>query len=805
MNKLIGATLLVCSVALPYGRVGAQSPKAFEKAANKAMEAKDYYAAMQYFGKVLEMEPTRIDVSYRYADAARQFGAYGQAETLLRQVLDKDKNGEFPEAACRLAQVKKRLGKYDEAIRLYRQFTANACTCSPLRREAERDIEQCIWALERVAAPDAGILVQRLPDETPNTGQSEFAATMQGATLIYSSFRDMEWGDKHFPERPIVKVMEAHDGATGVPASFNDPKRHTANATFSSDGKVLIFNKCDYVTAGGISCELYFASATAAGWSDPVRLPDTINTPGFTTTQAHIRQTEDGYYELFYVSDRPGGQGGLDIWKVIFSGTGNFGHPENQGALNTPGNEVTPFFDEREKALYFSSDGWPTTGGYDIYRAALKDRDWQMPVHQDVPLNSSYDDLYFALQDDSTALFSSNREGSAPISDDACCYDIFKASYLPVDLKTLAFSRPDGDALPGVVFSLTRVPDEAPALAKFSGVQNEAIFPLQRREQYRVIANREFYTPDTVYFSTNTLPADRRVVEKLYLTPEIGLAVKTFHEWTKEPLFDVLIRIYEQPGRVAREKSTGAHSNESNVPVGGIRMFTVVAEKSGYLPDTVVVTAEELKSIAAGSTLYKNLFLSPASMSAYLPISLYFDNDQPDPRTRTTNTAQTYDQTVERYLDGRDAFIEKYTARLVGAEKEAAKEQLGRFFDEEVRSGYVKLEAFAGNLGLFLKGGSTIEIMVKAFASPLASSDYNLALTQRRIASVRNYFRKFDNGIFESYVRNGQLKVSTLPLGESAATPGISDDARDKRSSVFSIEASRERRAEIIEVRMFKN
>lgn len=803
MNKLIGATLLVCSIALPYGRVGAQSPKAFEKAANKAMEAKDYYAAMQYFGKVLEMEPTRIDVSYRYADVARQFGAYGQAEILFRQVLDADQNGQFPDAPCRLAQVKKILGKYDEAIRLYRQFTATACTCSPLRQEAEKDIEECLWALQRRAVPDPGIFVERLPAETPNTGQSEFAATIQGATLIYSSFREMEWGDKHYPERPIVKVMESRDGTAAVPASFNDPKRHTANATFSPDGKVLIFNKCDYVTVGGISCELYFASATATGWSDPVRLPDAVNTPGFTTTQAHIRQTEAGNYELFYVSDRPGGRGGLDIWTVFFSETGNFGHPENLATLNTLGNEVTPFFDEREKALYFSSNGLPSTGGYDIYRAARKDRNWETPLHQDMPLNSSYDDLYFALQDDSTALFSSNREASAPLGDEACCYDIFKATYLPVDLKTLAFTRPDGEPLTGVVFSLT--PDETPDVAKFSGEQNEAIFPLQRREQYRVIANKEFHTPDTVYFSTHTMPEDRRFVEKLYLTPEIGLAVKTFHEWTKEPLFDVLIRIYEQPGRVAREKSTGAHSNESEMSVGGIRMFTVVAEKSGYSQDTVVVTAEELKSIKAGTTLYKSLFLSPASMSAYLPIALFFDNDRPDPRTRSTHTTQTYDQAVAHYLDGRDAFIEKYTARLVGAEKESAKAQLGKFFDEEVRGGYINLEAFAGNLELFLKGGSKIEIMVKAFASPLASSDYNLALTQRRIASVRNYFRKFGNGIFEEYVRNGQLKVSTLPLGESAATPGISDDARDKRSSVFSIEASRERRAEIIEVRMFKN
>jgi hypothetical protein len=320
-----------------------------------------------------------------------------------------------------------------------------------------------------------------------------------------------------------------------------------------------------------------------------------------------------------------------------------------------------------------------------------------------------------------------------------------------------------------------------------------------------VIASKENYTSDTVYFTTNTLPTDRKFLEKLYLTPQIALAVKTFHEWTKEPLFEVLVRIYEAPGVVSREKNTGLASNESTIPVGGMRMFTIIAEKEGFLPDTAVVTAEELKSILAGSTLYKNLFLSPASMSAYLPITLYFDNDQPDPRTRATTTTQTYGQTVERYLTRKELFVERFSANLQGVEKEEAKERLGKFFEEEVEKGYIKLEGFASNLELFLKGGSSIEIMVKAFASPLASSDYNYALTQRRIASVRNYFRKFGGGIFEVYIKNGQLKVTTLPLGESAAPSSVSDDARDKRRSVYSVDASRERRAEIIEVRMFKN
>ncbi|MEZ4964277.1 MAG: tetratricopeptide repeat protein [Saprospiraceae bacterium] len=804
MNKYVRAAALLCALALANG-AGAQTPKAYENAANNAMEAHDYYAAMQYFGKVLEMEPNRPDVSYRYADAARQFGAYGQAEAYFQKTLDSEQKDKYPDAAFMLASVKKYLGKYDEAIRLYRRFTAVAPMNSPLRKQAEEDIEQCLWAMERISNRDRSILIERMPDGTPNTEQADFGAFALGDTLYYSSFRDINWGDKHYPPRPIVQIMEAPPAAEALPVGWNDPVRHTAHMALSADGRVMVFNKCDYKEEADISCELYFSQKQGNTWATPVKLPETINVPGYTATQPNVRMAADGYYELYYVSDCPGGAGGLDIWQVRFSETGSFAKPENLKALNTAGNEVTPFYHEADKTLFFSTKGRPTIGGYDIYKSVWEDNKWQEPEHLDVPLNSSFDDLYFVLQGDDTVYFTSNRESSTFLAADACCYDIFKGNYLPIDLKTISFAHPYDEALAGVVFTLSEVADDPNLRTRFSGEKNEADFSISRQKKYMVIGQKEFYTPDTVYFSTHTLPKDRHFVEKLYLTPEIALAVKTFHEWTKEPLNGVQVRLYETPGLVADEKFTGAEDNETRMQVGGRRMFTIIAEKEGFISDTAIVTAEELRAIAAGDTLTRNLFLSPASMSAYLPITLYFDNDQPDPRTWATDTRQSYEQTVSRYMTRREKFIATYTANLKGEDKVQAAEQLGRFFDEEVNDGFVKLEVFAGNLELFLKGGSRIEIMVKSFASPLASSAYNLALTQRRIASVRNYFRKFQNGILGQYISNGQLKVSTLPLGESKASPGVSDDARDKRRSVYSIEASRERRAEILEVRLFNN
>ena len=94
--------------------------------------------------------------------------------------------------------------------------------------------------------------------------------------------------------------------------------------------------------------------------------------------------------------------------------------------------------------------------------------------------------------------------------------------------------------------------------------------------------------------------------------------------------------------------------------------------------------------------------------------------------------------------------------------------------------------------------------MVKGFASPLASKEYNLALTKRRIVSVQNYLRKCNNGYYESFIQTKKLIVTTAPYGETLAKAEVADNARDKSASVFSVEASRERRAEIIEVKLHR-
>jgi outer membrane protein OmpA-like peptidoglycan-associated protein len=99
-----------------------------------------------------------------------------------------------------------------------------------------------------------------------------------------------------------------------------------------------------------------------------------------------------------------------------------------------------------------------------------------------------------------------------------------------------------------------------------------------------------------------------------------------------------------------------------------------------------------------------------------------------------------------------------------------------------------------------LEDSNRVNLAVKGYASTLASSDYNLNLTLRRISSMENYIRSYANGAFVPYLNAGSLQIERIPYGESQANQDVSDDAADALGSIYSPKAARERRIEILKV-----
>ncbi len=190
-------------------------------------------------------------------------------------------------------------------------------------------------------------------------------------------------------------------------------KYHEGPLTFSADGSTLFFTRNNYnegksrKSSDNVNkLKLYTAQLRDGGWAEVQEMP--FNSDEYST--GHPALSRDGK-SLYFVSDRPGGKGGTDVYVARLENS-TWSKPVNLGApINTKGDEMFPFVDERGN-LYFASSGQPGgMGGLDLYFASLSTGDATPAiVHLDAPINSKSDD--FGLITDasrSTGYFSSNR------------------------------------------------------------------------------------------------------------------------------------------------------------------------------------------------------------------------------------------------------------------------------------------------------------------------------------------------------------------------------------------------------------
>ncbi|HHJ49778.1 MAG TPA: hypothetical protein ENJ88_02610, partial [Phaeodactylibacter sp.] len=177
----------------------------------------------------------------------------------------------------------------------------------------------------------------------------------------------------------------------------------------------------------------------------------------------------------------------------------------------------------------------------------------------------------------------------------------------------------------------------------------------------------------------------------------------------------------------------------------------------------------------------------------------------PDPRTYAKTTTKSYGELFDNYYARKQKYIQEYTKILEGRDRYLAQRRVEAFFDREVRDGYATLRAFAERMYQVLQEGTPVKVTIKGYASPRASTEYNDALTSRRIASVENYLKNFKKGVLKPYFESGQIIVVREPYGDRKANPEVSDRLEDERNSIYSPVASLERRVEIIGVALGEN
>lgn len=198
-----------------------------------------------------------------------------------------------------------------------------------------------------------------------------------------------------------------------LPYPINTLSQEAAQSV-SADRHYLFFMRCDNRSVNGWDkggCDLYMAYTADSNWSTPESFGATINTPGFEGMPCLSSDNR----ELYFVSDRPGGYGGKDIWMSRFE-HGLWQAPRNLGPeVNTAGNETAPFLFADNQTLFFASEGHIGMGGSDLYQSKrINDTTWGNASNLGYPINTPFDEISLNLSaDGKKAYFTSDRDSLA--------------------------------------------------------------------------------------------------------------------------------------------------------------------------------------------------------------------------------------------------------------------------------------------------------------------------------------------------------------------------------------------------------
>ena len=809
------------------------TPKQYVAKAEEAAEKSDFNTALEYYRIVIGDHPERYDLYMNAADAAMQTHHYRLANDYIDKFVKNGTPKDFPLISYKRGLVKKNLEEYDLAISSFEKYLMDYPTgeAAPL---AKKEIENCEWAKTIVFA-DKKYQVVHL-DEKVNSIYVDAAPVRYDNTLYYTSafFIDSS-------KAPVTHIFETtlndlgqfttDDRKTAGPMSkvrsslaLNSvlPNEFTANFVMSMDKKTAYYNICTPNENGSYNCAIYSRTKSKTDWDAAVKLDSFINKPGYTSTQPTIGFDSVAQSEvLYFASNRPGGKGGLDIWRSMVAPDGKTSVPENLSDINTPGDELTPYFFEPGQVLFFSTNGYKTLGGYDVYSSRIVSQagtnrptdqstnrqitHWTTPEHGGYPLNSSYDDLYYSVGN-GKAYFSSNRPGGlcGNVDKDCVCDDIYSYD-LKAALKADVFLATTNDKLKGVNLSLTELVSKTtfPLTMDSLGTYNAL---LDFEKKYRLTASKEGYSSDFVDFDTKNLYQNTSIYKKLALRPKAHIITYAFDKIERKPVDGATITIRDTAGTIlVKTVMSGNSYTLSNINFG--TAYYIRVDKDKWEPDsTIVVIADIGKSD-------KTEYIDSLYLSSFqgLPLTLYFDNDEPNPRTRQMVTDVTYGQTYAAYYNKKQEYLTNfYSADSVqrlsaksqqptaGVSMNGANE-ISNFFENDIKADYEKLESFCSLLEKFLSSGHGIEIKIQGFASPLAPADYNQILSARRISSVINHLQKYHGGVLMNYINQKHLRIQLEPNG-AITNDGVSSDPNDRRHSVYSVPAMRDRRVQILEI-----
>ena len=413
MRRLLPALMLLI-LQLPARGQGYDPAKVGKKAAaayRKALEI----ASDGQFREAIRWVDQAIAADARFVDAyLSKAGLHGELKEYARAVeqyekafsIDKAYTAEyFLPYAINLAGM----GEFSRAKAALEAFLATPGLDERSRKAAGYRLDCMNFALsaDSLKKDRNYVFSPRNMGDSINTTDSEYfpALTIDQKTLVFT--RRLGGRNEDF------FMSHRQPDGWGMAGALNGEINSSLNEgaqTLSLDGQLLFFTGCNFPDGFG-NCDLYFSMRTRTGWSLPKNMGEMVNTEAWESAPSLSPDKR----ELYFASSMTGGLGGSDIWVTRRGTDGRWSEPENMGpAVNTPGNESSPFIHPDNQTLYFTSNGHRGYGGDDLFLTRRQaDGRWSAPLNLGYPINTIENEgSMIVAADGQTAFYASDRADS---------------------------------------------------------------------------------------------------------------------------------------------------------------------------------------------------------------------------------------------------------------------------------------------------------------------------------------------------------------------------------------------------------
>lgn len=476
------------------------TPKAqkYYSKAEEQFKQKEYQHAIENYQQAAAEGYDAGKCNYYTGEAYRRSNRIQEAEQYYKKAIDAGNVDE--EVHFFYGMALKANGKYEAASKQFQQYAKNGTNFDYINR-AKSEVEN-IKKLEDLVGHKSKY---RIENAGPiNTENAEYAPIVFDDKLYFTSNRDATQmhaaSGTGFTDiyEYAFDGLDKHTGqAVHMGNVVNTDDAHEANCIFTKDGQTMIFARGnDGAKKKAPDVDIFITKRKKDGtWSEPTKLPFCDSLAWDASPALSLDEKT-----LYFSSNREGGMGNTDLYKVTKDDNGNWTNVENLGApYNTKGNEMFPYVSPYNGMMYFSSDGHVTFGQLDIVYA--KEVNGKMTIENiGQPLNTSFDDFGIVFRDTTSGYFVSNRPDGEGDDDIYHFYDDRSAKYC-IDGLALGSAKKNPEyVLPGTkVYLLAENGDTiARTVAADSG--KFELCDIKPNTQFYLVAQKDGYFNQTKEF-----------------------------------------------------------------------------------------------------------------------------------------------------------------------------------------------------------------------------------------------------------------------------------------------------------------